>query len=73
MKLLPDREIATVAAWMSDHPEITVVSRDRGGGYGEAGLAPHSWLLRMLCGLEASRLFLTPQMMRWRKHASNID
>ncbi|MEC5414427.1 ISL3 family transposase, partial [Aurantimonas sp. C2-4-R8] len=36
VKLLPDREIATVAAWMSDHPEITVVSRDRGGGYGEA-------------------------------------
>lgn len=36
VKLLPDREIATVAAWLSDHPEITVVSRDRGGGYGEA-------------------------------------
>ncbi len=36
VKLLPDREIATVAGWLSDHPEITVVSRDRGGGYGEA-------------------------------------
>jgi transposase len=34
--LLPDREIATVRAWLSDHPEIKVVSRDRGGGYGEA-------------------------------------
>jgi transposase len=34
--LLPDREIATVAAWLADHPEINVVSRDRGGGYGEA-------------------------------------
>jgi transposase len=34
--LLPDREIATVRAWLSDHPEIRVVSRDRGGGYGEA-------------------------------------
>ena len=34
--LLPDRETATVRAWLSDHPEITVVSRDRGGGYGEA-------------------------------------
>lgn len=30
--LLPDREIATVRAWLSDHPEIRVVSRDRGGG-----------------------------------------
>ena len=34
--LLPDREIATVRAWLADHPQIAVVSRDRGGGYGEA-------------------------------------
>ena len=34
--LLPDREIATVRAWFSDHPEIRVESRDRGRGYGEA-------------------------------------
>lgn len=36
VKLLPDREIATVAAWLATHPGIRVVSRDRGGGYGEA-------------------------------------
>ncbi|MBP2449086.1 transposase [Rhizobium leguminosarum] len=34
--LLPDREMATVEAWLAEHPSITVVSRDRGGGYGEA-------------------------------------
>ena len=34
--LLPDRESATVEAWLADHPEIGIVSRDRGGGYGEA-------------------------------------
>ena len=34
--LLPDREIATVRAWLAVHPQIAVVSRDRGGGYGEA-------------------------------------
>ena len=34
--LLPDREIATVHAWLAEHPHIAVVSRDRGGGYGEA-------------------------------------
>jgi transposase len=34
--LLPDRETATVQAWLSEHPEIKIVSRDRGGGYGEA-------------------------------------
>ena len=34
--LLPDREAATVEAWFSRRPGIRVVSRDRGGGYGEA-------------------------------------
>jgi transposase len=34
--LLPDRETATVQAWLSKHPGINIVSRDRGGGYGEA-------------------------------------
>ena len=34
--LLPDREIATSVAWLSNHPEIKILSRDRGGGYGEA-------------------------------------
>jgi transposase len=36
VKLLPDCEIATVAAWLAAHPGILVVSRDRGGGFGEA-------------------------------------
>jgi transposase len=34
--LLPDREMATVRAWLAGHPDIKVLSRDRGGGYGEA-------------------------------------
>lgn len=34
--LLPDRESGTVEAWLSVHPEIAVLARDRGGGYGEA-------------------------------------
>jgi transposase len=28
--LLPDREPATAAAWLEQHPEITIVARDRG-------------------------------------------
>lgn len=31
--LLPDREPATAQAWLSDQPQITIVARDRGGGY----------------------------------------
>jgi len=36
LALLPDRESGTVEAWLSTHPEITVIARGRGGGYGEA-------------------------------------
>ena len=34
--LLPDREPSTVEAWLSRHPGIRVISRDRGGSYGQA-------------------------------------
>ena len=34
--LLPDRKKETAAAWMSMHPEIRLVSRDRGGDYASA-------------------------------------
>lgn len=34
--VLPDREAATVEAWLAARPDIRVVSRDRGGGYGQA-------------------------------------
>jgi len=34
--LLPDREAGTVEAWLAAHPDIAIVSRDRGGGYGHA-------------------------------------
>jgi transposase len=42
--LLPDREVATSAAWLVNHPEIKILSRDRGGGYGEAAARalPHA-------------------------------
>src|SRR5690349_6236092 len=34
--VLPDRSAATSAAWMATHPEIELVSRDRGGDYASA-------------------------------------
>jgi transposase len=39
LDLLPDRDAETAAAWMRKHPEIEVVSRDRGGEYASAARA----------------------------------
>ncbi|MDZ4309634.1 MAG: ISL3 family transposase [Cypionkella sp.] len=36
--VLPDRETATVQAWLAARPSIEIIARDRGGGYGPAGL-----------------------------------
>jgi transposase len=34
--LLPDREAATVIAWLKEHPDIDLVSRDRASAYAQA-------------------------------------
>ena len=36
LDVLPDRTADTSAAWIAAHPEIELVSRDRGGDYAAA-------------------------------------
>jgi transposase len=45
--LLPDREPATLDAWLAAHPEIALVARDRGGGYGQAVTRVHPEALQV--------------------------
>lgn len=44
LDILPDRTADTSAAWIATHPEIELVSRDRGGDYAAAArkAAPHA-------------------------------
>ncbi|MFD9474071.1 transposase [Streptomyces goshikiensis] len=35
--LLPDRTVETVARWLTEHPSVQVICRDRSASYAEAG------------------------------------
>jgi transposase len=74
--LLPDRESATAEAWFSGQPQITVVARDRGGGYALAAARalPHATQIADRWHLmeNASRAFLEAVQKSMRQIRSAI-
>jgi transposase len=80
--LLPDREPATAEAWFARQPQITVVARDRGGGYAlvAARALPHATQIADRWHLmeNASRAFLeavqkSMRQIRTASGATTID
>jgi transposase len=79
LDLLPDREAESVKTWLAAHPEVYIVSRDRGGAYadGAAQGAPQArqvadrWHLCKNIG-DAVEAFLIRTHVRLADAASNV-
>lgn len=70
--LLPDRTVATLASWLRQHPEITVISRDRAGAYAEgARLIAGKWEIMPAYPGLPGRLLAPTSRAAARKEASS--
>jgi transposase len=77
--LLPDRSQATFAQWLQYHPDVRLISRDRGGDYAAAATtgAPHAEQIAdrfhlLLNAGEVLERFLTRQHVSLREAARRL-
>jgi transposase len=71
--VLPDRGADTFARWLSEHPGVEVVSRDRGGEYAEAARRAAPYAIQVADRFHLLKNLRDVVLRVFRQHAEVLD